>query len=74
MEMTGMSGLGYTLIQDKRHKSVNIGLILASFGTFVLTAVFTGLAGSGAGCPGIFFSTPANISEQFMLFITPTGK
>eukprot|EP00092_Neocalanus_flemingeri_P040904 GFUD01044535.1.p1 GENE.GFUD01044535.1~~GFUD01044535.1.p1 ORF type:complete len:320 (+),score=89.94 GFUD01044535.1:375-1334(+) len=55
------------------HNWVNVGLILASVGTFLLTTAFNALAGSGAGVPGVFYSTVGNISDKYQLFITPAG-
>ena len=69
MQMTEKSGNGW----DNPHNRVNIGLILAAFGSFALTAIFNGLAGSGAGVPDIFYSTAGDISDIFELYITPAG-
>lgn len=52
---------------------VNAGLIVASLLTFILTAIFNGLAGSGAGVGSIFYSTVGDISDLFELYITPAG-
>jgi len=41
--------------------------------TFIVTAAFNGLAGSGAGIPSIFYSTVGDISDKFELLITPAG-
>jgi len=50
-----------------------IGLISFGVFTFVLTAAFNGLAGSGAGVPSVFYSTVGNISDIYELYITPAG-
>jgi len=50
-----------------------IALIGTGLFTFILTAAFNGLAGSGAGVPSIFYSTVGDISDIFELFITPAG-
>ena len=56
------------------HNLVNVVLIVASVGTFVLTTVFNALAGSGAGVPAVFYATVTIISAKYELFITPAGK
>jgi len=55
------------------HNFINLGLILSCVGTFILTAAFNGLAGSGAGVPDVFYSTVGDISDKYQLFITPAG-
>lgn len=50
-----------------------IALIGLGLFTFVLTAIFNGLAGSGAGVPSVFYSTVGDISDKYELFITPAG-
>ena len=55
------------------HNWVNAALILTSAATFVLTTVFNGLAGSGAGVPSVFYSTVGDISDKYQLYITPAG-
>jgi len=55
------------------HNWLNVGLILACVGTFLVTAAFSALSGSGAGVPDVFFSTQREISAQYELFITPAG-
>ena len=73
MSATESSGLVRKPGQDMPHNKINIGLILAAFGTFALTVAFNGLAGSGAGVPDIFISTVGDISAKFELYITPAG-
>ena len=55
------------------HSPLNIVLILLTLFTFILTAVFNALAGSGAGVGSIFESTVGDISDKYELFITPAG-
>jgi len=55
------------------HNYLHLSLILISVFTFILTTVFNGLAGSGAGVPTIFYSTVGNLSDEYQLFITPAG-
>ena len=55
------------------HSPHNITLILMTVATFVLTAIFNALAGSGAGVGSIFESTVGNISDKYDLYITPAG-
>ena len=55
------------------HSPLNITLILMTVATFVLTAIFNALAGSGAGVGSIFESTVGNISDKYDLYITPAG-
>jgi len=55
------------------HKTVNIVCIVCSVATFILTAAFNGLAGSGAGVPDVFYSTVGDISDKYELYITPAG-
>lgn len=55
------------------HSPLNITLILMTMATFVLTAIFNALAGSGAGVGSIFESTVGNISDKYDLYITPAG-
>jgi len=50
-----------------------ISLIATGLFTFIITAAFNGLAGSGAGIPSIFYSTVGDISDKFELLITPAG-
>jgi len=50
-----------------------IALIGLGLFTFVLTAIFNGLAGSGAGVPSVFYPTVGDISDKYELFITPAG-
>jgi len=52
---------------------LTIALIGFGLFTFILTAAFNGLAGSGAGVPSIFYSTVGDISDIFELYITPAG-
>ena len=55
------------------HSPLNITLILMTVATFILTAIFNALAGSGAGVGSIFESTVGNISDKYDLYITPAG-
>ncbi len=55
------------------HSPLNITLILLTVATFILTAIFNALAGSGAGVGSIFESTVGNISDKYDLYITPAG-
>ena len=55
------------------HSPLNITLILMTVATFVMTAIFNALAGSGAGVGSIFESTVGNISDKYDLYITPAG-
>lgn len=55
------------------HNFLHLSFILSSVFTFILTTVFNGLAGSGAGVPTIFYSTVGNLSDKYQLFITPAG-
>lgn len=55
------------------HDPVTIVLILTGLVTFVLTAVFNALAGSGAGVPKIFHYTTGEMSDKYEIFITPAG-
>jgi len=55
------------------HSPLHLSLLLSSVLTFLLTAVFNGLAGSGAGVPSIFYSTVGDISDKYQLYITPAG-
>ena len=57
----------------RSHNLINISLIVSAFVTFALAILFNGLAGSGAGVPGIFSNTVGDISDIFELFITPAG-
>ena len=57
------------------HSPLNIGLIILTVLTFVITAAFNALAGSGAvvGEGNVFESTVGDISDVYQLFITPAG-
>jgi len=55
------------------HKTNNIVCIVCSVATFILTAAFNALAGSGAGVPDVFYSTVGDISDKYELYITPAG-
>ena len=57
------------------HSPLNIGLILLTVLTFVITATFNALAGSGAvvGEGKIFSATVGDISDIYQLYITPAG-
>jgi len=55
------------------HNYLNLSLIVCSILSFILTTVFNGLAGSGAGVPTIFYSTVGNLSDKYQLYITPAG-
>ena len=57
------------------HSPLNIGLILLTVLTFVITAAFNALAGSGAvaGEGNVFESTVGDISDVYQLYITPAG-
>ena len=59
--------------QARSHSLVNISLIVSVFATFCLAILFNGLAGSGAGVPGIFSNIVGDISDIFELFITTAG-
>jgi len=50
-----------------------ISFISSGVFTFIVTAAFNGLAGSGAGVPSVFYSTVGNISDMYELYITPAG-
>ena len=73
MHATEKSGLLHKTGRNDDHNVVNIVLIFASFGTFVLALVFNGLGGSGAGVPDIFYATVGDLSALFELYITPAG-
>ena len=60
-------------IPPPSHSPLNIALILLTLATFILTATFNAIAGSGAGVGGIFESTVGDISDKYELFITPAG-
>ena len=60
-------------IPPPSHSPLNISLILLTLATFVLTATFNALAGSGAGVGSIFESTVGDISDLYELYITPAG-
>jgi len=55
------------------HSPLNIALILSTLITFIITAIFNALGGSGAGVGSIFISTVGNISDVYQLDITPAG-
>merc|ERR1712131_34732 len=42
-------------------------------GTFIITAIFNALAGSGAALGSIFLSSVGNISDVYQMDITPAG-
>lgn len=55
------------------NSTLSIFFIFTAFGSYVLTLIFNGLSGSGAGVPDIFLYTVGDISDMFELFITPAG-
>lgn len=57
---------------NSKHNVVTATLIFVGFFSFILAAVFNGLAGSGAA-PSIFNSTVGNLSAKYDLDITPAG-
>ncbi|XP_023326464.1 uncharacterized protein LOC111699920 isoform X2 [Eurytemora carolleeae] len=48
-------------------------LVFAAFITFVVTAAFNGLNGSGAGLGSVFINTVGNISDKYYTYVTPAG-
>ena len=56
------------------HSPLNIGLILSCVATFILTAAFNAVAGSGVGVGSVFYSTVGDISDKYQLYITPAGE
>jgi len=60
-------------LNNQPHNLINAGLIVLSLVSFIITAGFNGLAGSGAGVPSVFYSTVGNISDTYELYITPAG-
>jgi len=57
----------------EEHNMLSVGLTLLSSFMFVVMVFFNLLNASGAAVPGIFHSTPVNISALFDLDITPAG-
>jgi len=55
------------------HSPLNIILILSTLVTFIITAIFNALAGSGAALGSIFLSSVGNISDVYQMDITPAG-
>ena len=53
------------------HKWINILSIIVLICSFVLTAIFNALAGSGD--PAIFNTVTGNISDKYELDTTPAG-
>ena len=56
------------------HSPLNIILILSTLVTFIITAIFNALAGSGAALGSIFLSSVGNISDVYQMDITPAGR
>lgn len=59
---------------DEASSSLNVGLIILSIVTYVLTVSFNALAGSGAAVGGLFESTVGDISDKYQVYITPSGS
>lgn len=59
--------------QSQQHHPLTIVLILTGLVTFVLTAIFNALAGSGGGVPTIFHYTTGEMSDKYNIYITPAG-
>ena len=60
-------------IPPPSHSPLNIALILLTLASFILTATFNALAGSGSALGSIFESTVGDISDKYQLYITPAG-
>jgi len=67
------SGLINSGIPLHDYDPATIALILCGLLTFVLTAIFNALAGSGAGVPSIFHYRTGEMSDRYEIFITPAG-
>jgi len=55
------------------HSPLNIILITSNVITFIITAAFNAVAGSGTGVGSLFQSTVGDISDKYQLYITPAG-
>ena len=55
------------------HSPLNIALIVSNVVTFIITAAFNAVAGSGSGVGSLFQSTVGDISDKYQLYITPAG-
>ena len=56
------------------HNLLNAGLIVTALFSFIITAIFNGLAGSGSLVGTLFYATIGNASDKYQLYITPAGN